>query len=49
MSVQFELLIHAANLLYLFAFMVRDILWLRILTVVNPASSPISIFSPFRS
>jgi len=34
MSFSFELLIHAANLLYLFAFMVRDILWLRILTVV---------------
>ena len=34
MSFEFELLIHAANLLYLFAFMVRDILWLRILTVV---------------
>ncbi len=34
MSLEFELLIHAANLLYLFAFMVRDILWLRILTVV---------------
>ena len=34
MSFQFELLIHAANVLYLFAFMVREILWLRILTVV---------------
>ena len=34
MSMQFELLIHAANVLYLFAFMVRDILWLRVLTVV---------------
>ena len=34
MSFQFELLIHAANVLYLFAFMLRDILWLRILTVV---------------
>ncbi len=34
MNFQFELLIHAANVLYLFAFMVRDILWLRILTVV---------------
>ena len=34
MSFQFELLIHIANVLYLFAFMVRDILWLRILTVV---------------
>ncbi len=34
MSFEFELLIHAANVLYLFAFMVRDILWLRILTVV---------------
>ncbi len=37
MSIQFELLIHAANVLYLFAFMVRDILWLRILTVVAAA------------
>ena len=34
MGMQFELLIHAANVLYLFAFMVRDILWLRVLTVV---------------
>ncbi len=34
MSFEFELLIHAANVLYLFAFMVRDIMWLRILTVV---------------
>lgn len=34
MAFPFELLIHAANLLYLFAFMVRDILWLRILTVL---------------
>jgi hypothetical protein len=34
MSFQFELLIHTANVLYLFAFLVRDILWLRILTVV---------------
>lgn len=37
MTISFELLIHAANLLYLFAFMVRDILWLRILTVVAAA------------
>ncbi len=37
MSIQFDLLIHAANVLYLFAFMVRDILWLRILTVVAAA------------
>ncbi|MCZ6592692.1 MAG: cyclic nucleotide-binding domain-containing protein [Alphaproteobacteria bacterium] len=37
MSIQFELLIHAANVLYLFAFMVRDVLWLRILTVVAAA------------
>lgn len=29
-----EPLIHTANVLYLFAFMVRDILWLRIFTVV---------------
>ena len=34
MSFQFDLLIHVANVLYLFAFMVRDILWLRILTVI---------------
>ncbi len=34
MAFQIDLLIHAANLLYLFAFMVRDILWLRILTVI---------------
>ena len=34
MPVQIDLLIHAANVMYLFAFMVRDILWLRILTVV---------------
>jgi Cyclic nucleotide-binding domain len=33
MSFRFDLLIHAAYVLYLFAFMVRDILWLRILTV----------------
>ena len=37
MSISFELLIHAANVLYLFAFMVRDILWLRILAVVAAA------------
>ncbi len=34
MNFQVEILIHAANLLYLFAYMVRDILWLRILTVI---------------
>lgn len=33
MSIPFELLIHPANVLYLLAYMVRDILWLRILTV----------------
>ena len=37
MTIDFGLLIHAANLLYLFAFMVRDILWLRILAVVAAA------------
>ena len=37
MSFPFELLIHAANVLYLFAFMVRDIMWLRILAVVAAA------------
>jgi hypothetical protein len=34
MSFPFDLLIHAANVLYLFAFMVRDLLWFRILAVV---------------
>ena len=34
MAFQIDLLIHAANLLYLFAFTVRDILWLRILAVI---------------
>jgi CRP-like cAMP-binding protein len=34
MSFRIDLLIHVANVLYLFAFMVRDILWLRMLTVV---------------
>jgi CRP-like cAMP-binding protein len=34
MSFRFDLLIHAANIIYLFAYMVRDILWLRLLTVV---------------
>lgn len=34
MPFQIDLLIHAANVLYLFAFLVRDILWLRALTVV---------------
>jgi Cyclic nucleotide-binding domain len=37
MSFQIDLLIHAANVLYLFAFMVRDILWLRILAVAAAA------------
>jgi CRP-like cAMP-binding protein len=37
MSFQFDLLIHVANVLYLLAFMVRDILWLRILAVVATA------------
>ena len=37
MSPQIDLLIHAANVLYLFAFMVRDILWFRILAVVAAA------------
>jgi Cyclic nucleotide-binding domain len=31
---QTDLLIHSANVLYLFAFMVRDILWLRFLAVI---------------
>src|SRR3981189_1299898 len=34
MSFRFDLLIHAANILFLFAYLVRDILWLRLLTVV---------------
>jgi CRP-like cAMP-binding protein len=34
MSFRFDLLIHAANMLFLIAYMVRDILWLRILTVI---------------
>src|ERR1700733_11711159 len=34
MSFRFDLLIHAANVLFLIAYMVRDILWLRILTVI---------------
>src|ERR687894_1844431 len=37
MSFQIDLLIHIANMLYLFAFMVRDILWLRILAVIASA------------
>lgn len=37
MSFQSDLLIHAANVLYLFAFIMRDILWLRILSVVAAA------------
>ncbi len=43
MSFEFELLIHAANVLYLFAFMVRDILWLRILTVVVSSAASASM------
>jgi CRP-like cAMP-binding protein len=34
MSFRFDLLIHAANMLFLIAYLVRDILWLRILTVI---------------
>ena len=41
-----DLLIHAANVLYLFAFMVRDILWLRILAVI--ASACLIIYFYFR-
>jgi hypothetical protein len=37
MSWPLDLLIHAANVLYLVAFMVRDILWFRILAVVAAA------------
>jgi CRP-like cAMP-binding protein len=38
MSFPSDLLVHAANVLYLVAFMVRDILWFRILAVVGAAS-----------
>lgn len=34
MSFSFDSLIHLANIIYLFAFLVRDIFWLRILTVL---------------
>ena len=34
MSLTLDLLVHAANVLYLVAFMVRDILWFRIPAVV---------------
>ncbi len=34
MAIPIELLINVANVLYLFAYMVRDILWLRILSVI---------------
>lgn len=34
MNVPLEVLINTANILYLFSYMVRDILWLRILTVI---------------
>src|SRR5262245_17623764 len=37
MSFQVDRLLHASNVLYLFAFMVRDILSLRILTIVAAA------------
>ena len=37
MSMPSDLLIHAANVLYLFALMARDILWFRILAVVAAA------------
>ena len=37
MSLQIDLLIHVAKVLYLFAFMVRDILWLRVFAVVASA------------
>jgi hypothetical protein len=38
MSFPLDLLIHAANVLYLVAFMVRDRLWLRILAVAAACS-----------
>ncbi|MCZ6729714.1 MAG: cyclic nucleotide-binding domain-containing protein [SAR324 cluster bacterium] len=41
-----EYFIHAANVLYLFSYLVRDILWLRILTVV--AASTLIPFFYFR-
>ena len=34
MSFGIDILIHVANLLYLIAFMVRDVLWLRVFAVV---------------
>jgi hypothetical protein len=37
MSFPLDFLIHAANVLYLFALMVRDVLWFRILAVVAAA------------
>ena len=37
MSLSLDLLVHVANVLYLFAFMVRDILWFRVLAVVAAA------------
>src|ERR1700761_7599050 len=35
MTFPIDPLIHVANVLYLFAYMVRDVLWLRILTVAG--------------
>jgi len=46
MSFQIDLLIHMANVLYLFAFLVRDILWLRILSVI--AGSCLILYFYFR-
>src|SRR6187549_2136561 len=37
MSIHFDLLMNLANVLYLFSFMVRDILWLRGLAVIAAA------------
>ena len=42
-----EYFVHAANVLYLFSYLVRDILWLRILTVVAASTLiPFFLFRP---
>lgn len=38
-----DYLINIANILYLFSFLVRDILWLRILTVIAERPAPTDI------
>ncbi len=39
MSVDMENIIHLAYVLYLFSYLVRDILWLRILTIQRSSST----------